>query len=199
MADDEDYHVPGRECGSCTACCTHLAIISDGMQKLPGIDCEHCLAGAGCAIYDARPSVCRGYHCGWRNLPYLDESWRPDRSGVLINLQISQTDSEQTATADMILIGDLQVLDGDRFAGMAAGFIESGTETWLVLPAEPGMMAYNVMLNTPLAPAIAARDLAQVKAILRESAEMMRVQPPVPLGPEQMGAGYLGPPAPRIS
>lgn len=189
MSDqDEPYLVPGRECGACVACCRDLAILHDGMNKLPGVTCEHCLAGGGCAIYASRPGVCRTYHCGWRSLPNMDESWRPDRSGILINLEIG----EEGADANLILVGDPAVLESDRFAGMAAGFVASDTAAYLVLPSGVGFMSYHVLLNALLAPAIARRDLAEVKAILRECHETLKAQPPVPVGPGQMGPGYLG-------
>ena len=48
MTAYKSYLVPDRECGACTACCTHLAIVA--IDKLAGVTCEHCIAGAGCAI-----------------------------------------------------------------------------------------------------------------------------------------------------
>lgn len=186
--EDDDYLVPGRECGTCIACCRDLAIVHDGMNKLPGVTCEHCSAGAGCAIYETRPNVCRSFHCAWRSLDNLDETWRPDRSGVLINLEVKAEGAE----VNLILVGDPAVIEGDRFAGMAAGFIASGTRAYLVVPAEVGFLSYHVLLDALLAPAIARRDLGEVKAILRECYETLKAQPAVPIGPEQMGPGYLG-------
>lgn len=189
MSDEEDdYLVPDRDCGSCTVCCRDLAIVHDGMNKLPGITCEHCVTGGGCGIYATRPNVCRTYHCAWRSLDHLDESWRPDRSGILINLEVR----EDGADANMIVVGDVAVLQNDRFAGMAAGFVASGTAAYLVLPSGVGFMSYHVLLNELLAPAIARRDLAEVKAIIAECHETLAAQPPVPIGPEQMTPGYLG-------
>lgn len=186
--DDEPYTVPGRECGTCTSCCRDLAITQDGMNKMPGVTCEHCIASGGCAIYESRPNVCRDFHCAWRSLPYMDESWRPDRSGILINLDIRADGTD----ANLILVGEPEVLWSDRFAGMAAGFIESGTVTYLVVPEGVGFVSYHVRLNEVMAPAIARRDLATVKAIIRESYETIKEQIPVPIGPEHMGPGYLG-------
>jgi hypothetical protein len=190
MSDDqleEDFVVPGRECGACTACCKDLAIVEAGFKKLPGVECQHCTAGSGCAIYATRPQLCRSYHCGWRSLPNMDESWRPDRSGVLITLDHRAEGGGIGSDANLILVGDPAVIAGDRFAGMTAGFIASGTATFLVLPGPPGMMAYHVRLNELLGPAIAARDLAEVKAVLGECLDTLRVQPPVRIAPELMG------------
>jgi hypothetical protein len=46
------------------------------------VACRHC--ARGCAIYDRRPILCRDFYCGWRQ---LDDSWRPDRSGVFVELE----------------------------------------------------------------------------------------------------------------
>src|SRR5512138_2208001 len=76
--------VPGRECGACTACCTHLKIDTPELQKFAGSDCEHLLPQRGCGIYERRPPICRGFHCAWRQLRVMPEDWRPDLSGVLV-------------------------------------------------------------------------------------------------------------------
>jgi hypothetical protein len=177
------YTVPGRDCGSCTACCKDLAIVQPELTKLPGILCEHCLPGKGCGIYETRFPVCREYECGWRTLPNMDDSWRPDRSGVLITVEFSD---KGMAGANLILVGGEEASRSDRFAGMAAGFIESGTTTFIVLPANEGMMAYNIVLNDLLGPAIRARDLDEVKAIIAEACAALKEQPPVPISPELM-------------
>src|SRR3982750_1443858 len=76
---------PRTDCGGCTVCCTALRIEGDEFSKPAGVTCQHCTP-KGCGIYQTRPAVCRGFQCGWLLLPALDESWRPDRSGVLISL-----------------------------------------------------------------------------------------------------------------
>ena len=77
--------VPERNCGECTVCCTVMAVDKPEMQKEAGAPCRHC--AAGCAIYDTRPTLCRDFYCGWRHLPILDESWRPDKSGVFVEFE----------------------------------------------------------------------------------------------------------------
>ena len=47
--------VPNRECGECTVCCKVLLIDDPEFQKLPGVLCPNCKAGAGCQIYDDAP------------------------------------------------------------------------------------------------------------------------------------------------
>lgn len=76
--------VPNRECDECTACCTHLTIETVGLVKLPNVTCTNLMKGGGCGIYKKRPDPCRKWFCAWRNLSELDDNWRPDKSGVML-------------------------------------------------------------------------------------------------------------------
>ena len=80
--------VKDRSCGECSVCCVVLNVDTKEFQKLPGVSCAHLCTSGGCAIHDTRYEVCRTYHCGWRALGQLGEEWRPDKSGVLIDLQV---------------------------------------------------------------------------------------------------------------
>ena len=73
-----------RQCGECTACCTHLKIDTEEFQKLAGPDCAHLEPKRGGRIYETRPQVCRDFRCLWLQMPDLPDDWRPDRSGVLL-------------------------------------------------------------------------------------------------------------------
>lgn len=179
--DDQDYLVPGRECGACTACCVEPAITVEGFEKLPGVACPNCTEGRGCAIYDRRPQVCRNYHCLWRSLPNLSEDWRPDLSGIMMVLTDVPPGSPAEFAVDLILVGPAEVLDGAAFAGMVGGFVESGTAVFLNVSPGPGFLAYKALLNEMLAPAIAARDLAEVRARIRACHRKLSEQTPVPV------------------
>src|SRR5262249_47734976 len=70
-----------RLCGSCTACCTWVGVVS--LAKPAGCRCAH--EGAGCCtIYPDRPDECRAYRCLWLD-GWGDDADRPDRSGVLLH------------------------------------------------------------------------------------------------------------------
>jgi hypothetical protein len=185
----DSFVVPDRECGTCTSCCRDLAIIEDGMKKLPGVNCEHCDMAAGlCRIYESRPNVCRTFDCAWRSLPYMDESWRPDRSGVLMTLEHNEEpDGSMQSKVTLIVVGDQAVLATDRFASMVAGFIESGTSTCLVLQGAPGTFGYSYILDEQLARPIAERNLGAVKAVIRDVYALLKVQPNIPVTAEMMG------------
>jgi hypothetical protein len=83
MADTATTPLEMRSCGTCVACCVTPRIATSEISKAANTACDHC-TGSGCAIYDARPQVCRDYLCHWRRNAEMDDSWRPDRSGVIV-------------------------------------------------------------------------------------------------------------------
>jgi len=80
-------------CGPCQACCVAPKIDTPEFKKPSGVPCVH-LVEKGCGIYQTRPPVCRDFLCGWRLLPELDISWRPDLSGVML-ICVNQDDVPQ--------------------------------------------------------------------------------------------------------
>ncbi|HWA89917.1 MAG TPA: hypothetical protein VG889_07770 [Rhizomicrobium sp.] len=155
MPDDP---VPGRDCGGCTVCCVALPIETAELRKLPGVACRHC-GPKGCAIYETRYPVCRSYICGWRQLPELDDAWRPDRSGVLV----SPMDAE--GIEFLVLAGE-RAIRRDGFAQYVATCIVNGIATYLAVPGPIGHYPARVFLNDRLALAVAQRDLAAIRALL---------------------------------
>jgi hypothetical protein len=75
--------VPGRECGTCDACCVLFEIRDPRLGKPAGMRCSQ-LCDTGCATYESRPKPCSDWLCVWRLLPSLPEDWRPDLSGILL-------------------------------------------------------------------------------------------------------------------
>jgi hypothetical protein len=64
-------------------CCKVIGVHEFGKPK--GVWCSHCKIGTGCMIHETRPNVCRAYSCRFLVDESLDETWRPDRSGLVIN------------------------------------------------------------------------------------------------------------------
>lgn len=79
--------VPGRECDGCAVCCDLLRIDVPDLQKPAGVHCVHRVA-EGCAIHATRPVICRAWFCGWRRNAALPDAARPDRSGLMVSLDI---------------------------------------------------------------------------------------------------------------
>src|SRR3569833_69586 len=116
--------VPGRDCGGCTVCCTAMAIDRPEIQKDAGVTCRHCTA-KGCAIYDARPSLCRDYHCGWR----------PDRSQILVELE---PHDGRTAISLVLLGNPLKTLRQPWFIDFIATGVRGNLPVMLGIPGPPG-------------------------------------------------------------
>ena len=74
--------IPGRACGSCTMCCKVLHI--EEFSKPAGKLCASCVAGGGCAIYAARPQVCRDYECEWLMERSLPVALKPEKVGTIL-------------------------------------------------------------------------------------------------------------------
>ena len=142
--------VTGRDCGSCAVCCTLLAIDTPEIQKPSLLTCRHC-TGAGCGIYETRFPICRDYHCGWRQLPNLDESWRPDRSGVFIELVEHQGPVGRGPLAAILMLtgNPLKAIREPRFLDLVAAWLRRDFPVRLALPGPSGHEGYSILLNTP--------------------------------------------------
>lgn len=75
-----------RPCGDCTVCCVVPLIDTPELQKAEGEVCPNC-TGGGCAIYEARPQVCRTFNCAWKRIATMPPETRPDRLGVMFTLE----------------------------------------------------------------------------------------------------------------
>ena len=72
---------PDRACGACSLCCKVLKIKE--FAKPAHQWCQHCRPGkGGCAIYDDRPSTCRGFVCFWLE-GKMDDAWYPLKSKIV--------------------------------------------------------------------------------------------------------------------
>ena len=142
--------VKDRDCGSCALCCTLLSIDTPEIQKPSRLTCRHC-TGTGCAIYETRFPICRDYHCGWRMLPNLDESWRPDRSGVFIELVEHQgpVGTGPLAAVLMLTGNPLKSIREPGFLDLVAAWLRSDFPVRLALPGPSGHEGYSILLNTP--------------------------------------------------
>ncbi len=79
--------VAGRNCGSCTACCTYFSI--PALKKPVLVPCSRlkdklCSDGKNCSDYDNRPMPSCSYTCMWLYGYGADED-RPDLSGILVD------------------------------------------------------------------------------------------------------------------
>ena len=161
--------VPGRECGACTACCTVMAIDKPEIQKEAGVTCRHCVGG--CTIYATRPPLCRDYYCGWRQLPILDESWRPDRSGVYVEVE----PVEGATGLSLVLIGNpLKTVRQTWFIDFVAIGVKGHVPLSLGILGPKGHQGASLLLNTREMLAAARHSRTQVKDLLERELKLLR-------------------------
>ena len=161
--------VPGRECGECTVCCTAMAIDKPEIQKEAGVTCRHCITG--CAIYETRPALCRDFYCGWRHLPILDDSWRPDRSGVFVELEPVD---DQTGLS-LVLVGNpLKTVRQPWFIEFVTTGVRGDLPLLLGIPGPRGHQGASLLLNTRQMLDAAQASRARVKELLEK--ELKRLQ-----------------------
>ena len=146
--------VPGRECGECTACCVHLRIDTEELQKPEDVPCEHLVPKRGCGIYEQRPPVCWNWHCGWRKIAFLDDQWRPDRCGIMIRLE----------PRGIVLqaIGSMQAYLTSQALQLIGASVDSGKPIFINTPGKPGHTSASMQLNDALAGAVKAHDRGAV-------------------------------------
>ena len=153
---------PGRDCGDCTVCCSTMNIDKPDVQKHSGVLCAHCVGG-GCAVYETRFEVCRTFHCGWRQMPKLDDGWRPDRSGVLIEFQPLDRDVGYS----LMLVGNpLKTVRQQQVIDFVATNVSRNVPVWMTLPGPPGHQGAQSLMNTQAMRQAAAGSRAQVKDLL---------------------------------
>jgi hypothetical protein len=159
-----------KTCGPCQACCVALKIDTPQFRKKAQVPCPH-LVQKGCGIYDTRPPVCRGFLCGWRLLPALDTSWRPDLSGVmLVEIPQAQLPKAYRATepgwAFVIMDGEKALTS--RLAKFIAGLVKRRVAVFLSAKTQ------RIQLNEQLEPLVAMDDLNAVLHVLQQTHALLR-------------------------
>ena len=161
--------VPGRECGSCNVCCVALTIDDPALQKPQGYRCRNARADNSCAIYEDRPQTCRTYFCGWRLLPWVKESMKPDRSGVLIRLQ-GQIAADGTRRLGIVVtLLDNAALKAEGLAETTAAAVSAGLPVYVHIPGPPGYTSSQARIDEVLVGPVLARDKAAVLEVLRQA------------------------------
>lgn len=153
--------VPGRECGTCHVCCIAFRIDDAKLQKRAGAECVNLVKGRGCGIYATRPDTCRNWLCGWRLFAELDDTLRPDRSGVVLIPEFEERPGYgqpgfkvQVTTPDRLFVAPV--------LNFVCGLVAARTPVTL---AVNGLTA-KTFINPHLEAAIARRDGNAITAIL---------------------------------
>jgi hypothetical protein len=165
-----DEALAERPCGDCTVCCTVKPINTPELTKAPGLACRHCLAPGGCGIYETRFPVCREYRCAWKILAWIPEDLRPDRCGVLIDIDESSAPGRELE-ATLLAFRDPADFEAHPIPDIVASLIEQGVLVYLARPGPPGMLNAKAAVNGVLGPAIANRDGPLFMALLKAAAK----------------------------
>lgn len=156
-----------RACDACTVCCTALPIETREFRKLPGVACRH-LNEQGCAIHAQRYSVCRAYSCGWQQLDWLDETWRPDLCGVLISLERRDLPPDYEEGLEFLVVGGEAAMLTPAFAQAIATAISKDFATFLAVPGPAKHFSARVLLNDMVAGFVSRGDEEGLGDFLRK-------------------------------
>lgn len=167
--------IPGRDCGDCTICCTWPTINQPEIQKVSGSTCKHCVkvpltseassrgpdaasngeavraVRSGCGIYDKRYPVCRRYYCAWRTVDIFDDSWRPDKSGVMpyVETEGISEDFDLSTGIGLMLVGHAaHIIRQHWFQDFVVTGVMNSVPLFMSLPGPRGHQAATVSLNT---------------------------------------------------
>ena len=162
--------VNGRQCGQCSVCCVVLNIDTKEFQKLPGVACGHLGKSGGCTIHATRYPVCQSYHCGWRYLGVLNDDWRPDKSGVIIDFQSHNLPAHYPKRPGIrITLVDKKKGLSRPFYDYVARLVAADVPVIFSVCGPPGDFPAGAFLNDALKEPVAKRDLAQVEAVFAQA------------------------------
>lgn len=132
-------------------CCKVFGIDMPEIQKQPGAMCRHGVSGR-CEIHQTRPDICRNYYCGWRRLEIFGDDWRPDRSGVLVELGQSGAFAPYSSSVGFVLVlikNPFQTIREERFINFVINCVKRNVCLFLSLPGPRGRQSAGLSLNTP--------------------------------------------------
>lgn len=161
-----------RTCGKCTACCRFLPIAEPTLTKPTGVLCQHCKPNQGCTVYELRPGACRSWECGWRKLPNLGPTWRPDKSGIMLRMD----GDPFTDGVTISLIGGASALRNRQLEPLVSAWVEAGIKVFLQCIGPQGFLPSLTLVNPVVVDAVRAGDLALVGKALREIFDAVQKQ-----------------------
>ena len=183
--------VAGRECGACNVCCTALTIDDPELRKLQGYRCRHSERDGSCRIYATRPRTCREFFCGWRQLKWVRETLRPDRSGVLVRLHYEVSPTGEKRLGIMVTLLTDASLRAEGLAETVAAAVTADVPVFLHVPGPPGHTAAQARLNEALHDAVLTWNKPAVLDVLRRARRigLAAHHDRIVLAPRDPGAG----------
>jgi hypothetical protein len=173
---------PGRACGGCVVCCITPILDDPEIQKAAGVRCRHC-SGSACKIYENRPQPCRGFFCGWRLHSGLGDEWRPDRSGVLILVEVRKAPSphpKPPAITLMLLREPRKLVSSRRLVSLVRTEVLRGSTVYLALPGTAGFLPLRTEISVDAMRRAVRSSEAGIRAILDKALEFLERSHPRP-------------------
>tara|TARA_R110001583_G_scaffold16561_20_gene67967 strand:+ start:9916 stop:10461 length:546 start_codon:yes stop_codon:yes gene_type:complete len=167
--NSESHLVQNRECGECTACCVVLLIDDEKFKKAADHACSNLIEKGGCKIYANRPTVCQDWYCAWRFMAQLDETWRPDISGILLR-------SDENGIIFQPIRDPKTVLVTDRAIELIAGGVAQGIPMSMSIPTREGFRSFGLSLNEYLQEAVESMNLVIIQDKMIELIEFSQAQ-----------------------
>ncbi len=165
-----DPLVPGRECGTCDACCVSLTIDDPELQKPQGYRCRNLVRNVGCGIYETRPETCRAYYCGWRRLKWIQAAMRPDVSRVLVRMQFERPVADQPVRLGVVFVLlEPASLKAEGLAESVAAAVAGDVAVYVSVPGPPGYTSGQARMNDVLQHAVLTRDKPALLDVLRRA------------------------------
>lgn len=128
-------NIENRTCGGCTACCYTHAV--PAVSTPVGKNCDHCIVGNGCSIYNTRPEACSTYKCWWLKGLLEIEAARPDKIGFVVDSWDIQDESLKCLNMWEFTPGSIKSKTGQLFLQAVLGM---GTFAVLcITPSEDGL------------------------------------------------------------
>lgn len=170
--------VPGRECGECTYCCQYLTVDTEEIQVEAGILCRHCVDKKGCTIYETRPQVCRTHFCGWRLSALFDDSWRPDRIGILMTPVDKNIPADYMQEGlELLLVHPEIALARPDFYQLIFRAVANRIPLFITLCGPPGHANAGVFINTILEDPVQRKNEKDFKGILDALVKTIAARP----------------------
>lgn len=154
--------VADRVCGECSECCISLKINDLEIKKNADTKCQNLLPNGGCSIYKSRPVVCQSWYCGWRRFQELDDSMRPDKSGLMI-----KSDDFNELVLQLAKGKSDRVLWSEKTIAFIALLRDEGFKTATSVPTKPGFCNAKSFIDIHL-----TNDL--IKSNMNDAKKMMK-------------------------